>query len=133
ASSLPYVGAVGVFYIAGGGGNPIDVAAFAAFNSAFSQFTSAILSMANAINASIDVLPLYGRVRAVLEAPLEVQGDRVDPGELGGALAVRDLSFRYSEDGPLVLQDVNFEAKPGENIAIVGTSGSGKSTILRLL
>jgi NHLM bacteriocin system ABC transporter ATP-binding protein len=133
ASSLPYVGAVGVFYIAGGGANPIDVAAFAAFNSAFSQFTSAILSMANAVNASIDVLPLYGRVRAVLEAPLEVQGDRVDPGELGGALAVSDLSFRYSEDGPWVLQDVSFEARPGENIAIVGSSGSGKSTILRLL
>jgi NHLM bacteriocin system ABC transporter ATP-binding protein len=133
ATSLPYVGAIGIFYIAGGGGALIDVAAFAAFNSAFAQFTSAITAMASALNTAINVLPLYSRVRSVFDAPLEVQGDRVDPGELGGSVAVRGLSFRYSDDGPWVLQDVDIEAGPGESVAIVGASGSGKSTALRLL
>jgi ABC-type bacteriocin/lantibiotic exporter with double-glycine peptidase domain len=69
----------------------------------------------------------------VFEAPLEVDRSRDDPGELLGSVAVRDLSFRYSEDGPWVVENINFELKPGESLAIVGPSGSGKSTVLRLL
>ncbi|CAN5866988.1 NHLP bacteriocin export ABC transporter permease/ATPase subunit [soil metagenome] len=133
AGSLPFIGAIGIYFIAGGGANPIDVGSFAAFNSAFGQFTSAILWMATALNSSIDILPLYSRIRPIFEAPLEVQNDRIDPGALGGSIAVRDLSFRYTEDGPWVLQNVNFEMRPGESVAIVGASGSGKSTVLRLL
>ena len=43
------------------------------------------------------------------------------------------MSFRYKEDGPLILRDVTVRAAPGEFIALVGPSGSGKSTLLRLL
>ena len=133
ATSLPFIGALGIFGIAAGGTDPVDVASFAAFNSAFGQFTAAILSLATALNSSIDVLPLFARARPVLEAPLEVEQNRIDPGELGGGIAVRNLWFRYSENGPWVLENVDFDMRPGESLAIVGTSGSGKSTVLRLL
>ncbi|KAJ7353080.1 multidrug resistance-associated ABC transporter [Mycena albidolilacea] len=46
-----------------------------------------------------------------------------------GALAVRNLSARYSQDGPNVLHDVSFIAKSGERIGIVGRTGSGKSSL----
>ena len=133
ATSLPIIGAVGIFGISAGGPHPIDVGTFAAFNSAFGQFTAALLGLASALNSGIEVVPLFARIRPVFEAPLEVEESRVDPGTLGGHLAVRNLSFRYSPDGPWILEDVSFEARPGESVAIVGTSGSGKSTILRLL
>ena len=49
------------------------------------------------------------------------------------ALEFEQVKFRYSEDGPYVLQGVSFSLKKGDKIALVGSTGSGKSTILRLL
>lgn len=133
ATSLPIAGAICIFGISAGGPDPIDVGTFAAFNSAFGQFTAALLGFASALNTGIEAVPLLARVRPVLEAPLEVEENRADPGPLGGQIAVRGLSFRYSPEGPWILDDVSFEARPGESVAIVGASGSGKSTLLRLL
>ena len=52
---------------------------------------------------------------------------------LAGALDVTGVRFRYVEGGPLVLDDVTFSARPGYLVAIVGGSGAGKSSLLRLL
>ncbi len=133
SASLPILGTFGVLAIAGGGANQIDVAAFAAFNGAFAQFTTAIVNLATVTNAAIGVAPLFTRVRPVFDAPLEVEDRRVDPGTLGGHVTVRNLSFRYSPDGPWTLQDIDFEVRAGASIAIVGVSGSGKSALLRLM
>ncbi|CAN5779731.1 NHLP bacteriocin export ABC transporter permease/ATPase subunit [soil metagenome] len=133
STSLPIIGTLGVLAIAGGGLHPIDVADFAAFNGAFAQFTTAILSLATVMNSAIGAAPLFARARPVFDAPLEVEERRIDPGALGGHVAVRNLWFRYSADGPWTLQNINFEVRPGASIAIVGVSGSGKSALLRLL
>ena len=50
-----------------------------------------------------------------------------------GAIEARGLSFRFAPDGPLVLDDVSFTVAAGEQLGIVGATGSGKSTILMLL
>jgi ABC-type bacteriocin/lantibiotic exporter with double-glycine peptidase domain len=52
---------------------------------------------------------------------------------LRGAIDVRGLTFRFAPDGPAIIDDVSFSVAPGEKLAIVGATGSGKSTILMLL
>jgi NHLM bacteriocin system ABC transporter ATP-binding protein len=133
STSLPILGTLCIFAIAAGGERLVEVAAFAAFNSAFAQFTASILNLTNALNLASSAVPLFARVRPIFEAPLEVDARRIDPGTLGGHVAVRNLSFRYDKDGPWTLEGVDFEARPGESVAIVGVSGTGKSTLLRLL
>ena len=65
--------------------------------------------------------------------------DRVSTGEhrkrsnISPEVVFSDVSFRYAEDRPLVLKDVSFEMNPGQVIAVVGATGSGKTTIGRLL
>jgi ATP-binding cassette, subfamily B, bacterial CvaB/MchF/RaxB len=49
------------------------------------------------------------------------------------AIEVRNLRFRYSESEPWVLDDVNFRIEPGETVAVVGVSGRGKTTLLKIL
>ncbi|GLS24923.1 type I secretion system permease/ATPase [Marinibactrum halimedae] len=52
---------------------------------------------------------------------------------LNGAVSIDHVTFRYRVDGSVILQDVNLHAQPGEVIGIVGRSGSGKSTITKLI
>lgn len=111
----------------------LSVGAFMAFISAFNQFLGDSLRLSMALITSLNVVTLYERVKPILEEETESAEQSVDPGELSGEIEMNAISFRYKEDLPLVLNDVTFKVKPGEMIAFVGASGSGKSTIMRLL
>lgn len=52
----------------------------------------------------------------------------VEPG-----IEFRNVSFRYTEDGPDILKNINLKISPNENIAIVGENGAGKTTLIKLL
>jgi ABC-type bacteriocin/lantibiotic exporter with double-glycine peptidase domain len=52
---------------------------------------------------------------------------------LYGGIEVSDVSFRYDEDGPMILDNLSLKIKAGEYVGIVGKSGCGKSTLMRLM
>ena len=55
------------------------------------------------------------------------------PDALTGKISISHVSFRYNKDAPMLLDDVTLEIAPGEYVAIVGGTGCGKSTLMRLL
>ncbi|CAG0903967.1 unnamed protein product, partial [Darwinula stevensoni] len=111
----------------------ISVGAFMAFITAFNKFLNDSLRLSMAVITSLNVIPLYERVKPVLEAEPESKEESTDPGELAGEIEMNSISFRYIPDQPLILNNISFKIKQGEMIAFVGASGSGKSTIMRLL
>ncbi len=74
------------------------------------------------------------RITDVLEAEPEqsLEGLREIP-RLSGRIEVKNLSFRYDPNAPLVLQNVSFTIEPGRTLAVVGRTASGKSTLAKLL
>jgi len=74
------------------------------------------------------------RLDDVLSARPEQDRSRVvSPPQLSGRLELRRVSFRYSQQAPPVLSNITLRIEPGETVALVGRSGSGKSTFGRLL
>ncbi len=111
----------------------ISTGNFLAFNTAFAQFLAATIAMIVALTDSLNAVPLYERAKPILSALPETSEMKRAPGELSGAIDISHVSFRYTPDGPLILDDVSIKIDPGEFVAFVGPSGSGKSTLFRLL
>jgi ATP-binding cassette subfamily C protein len=115
------------------GETPLSLGSFLGFNAAFGQFLSAALQLTGTAVTLVSILPIYERIKPILEATPEVDDARTNPGELTGDIEVSHVSFRYTPDGPLILDDVSLHIKPREFVAFVGASGAGKSTLFRLL
>jgi NHLM bacteriocin system ABC transporter ATP-binding protein len=111
----------------------LDTGNFVAFYAAFGAFLAAGIDLNSTLIGSLNIIPMMERAQPILEATLESPETKPDPGELRGHIEVSHVSFRHRADGPLILRDVNIQAKPGEFIALLGPSGAGKSTVLRLL
>jgi ATP-binding cassette subfamily B multidrug efflux pump len=72
------------------------------------------------------------QIMAVEPAIADDAGARPLP-EIEGRIEFRDLTFRYTPDGPLVLRDINLVIEPGQTVAFIGRTGSGKSTLMNLV
>jgi ATP-binding cassette, subfamily B, multidrug efflux pump len=75
------------------------------------------------------------RIFEILDAKNDVEdkSDALTLTDVRGQVSFRSVSFRYFKSGDYVLKDVSFEAQPGQTIALLGATGSGKTTIINLL
>ncbi|MCK7625114.1 NHLP bacteriocin export ABC transporter permease/ATPase subunit [Streptomyces sp. RS10V-4] len=119
--------------LAGPARGSMSAGSFLTFNTSVTMLLTSVTQITGAFVTAAAALPMFEQIKPVLEEAPEVRGGSSQPGVLTGAIEARKLSFRYSEDGPLVLDDVTLQVRPGEFVAVVGPSGCGKSTLLRLL
>ncbi len=124
----------GYFAFSGSAGmQDLTTGSFLMFTTAFTNVLMGGITMITSLFSVLMVIPIAERLNPILSALPEVDASKAQPGELDGRVEASHISFRYAEDGPMILKDLSFNTKPGEFVAIVGPSGSGKSTLFRLL
>lgn len=105
-----------------------------AFLSYKSQFTSKALALIeNFIELKMLGLHLERLGDIALEKQEVQESGLQDPPQLKGAIQLENVSFRYSDEEPYILKNVNLTINPGESIALVGPSGCGKTTLMKIM
>ncbi|MHC5858903.1 peptidase domain-containing ABC transporter [Nostoc sp.] len=97
--------------------------------------TSPILRLAQLWQSFQETALSLERLSDIVDTPQEGETDRynIPLPTIKGAVKYENVSFRFGTSGPLQLSNVNLEFEPGKFIGIVGQSGSGKSTMMKLL
>jgi ABC-type bacteriocin/lantibiotic exporter with double-glycine peptidase domain len=124
-------GSLVLYYIAGA--SRITPADYMAFNVAYGAVSGAIMALGGIAMTVASIKPLLEMVQPILDTVPENSENKRILTTLSGNVEVNHLSFRYDKDGPAILDDVSFKIRPGEYVAIVGKTGCGKSTLMRLL
>ncbi len=111
----------------------VDMATAIVFLSQIERIYNPIRQLSSKFAVVQQAIAALDRIYGLLELDARIpQGERViESKQL--EIAFKEVGFRYQTDGPLVLSDIHFTVKPGQTLALVGQTGSGKSTIARLL
>ena len=110
------------------------VGAVVAVNMYWDWFMNPIIDMGNFYNQLMQALAGAERVYNLLDTPADVTDlpDAKPLPRIDGAVRFEDVTFGYLPDRP-VLHGISFDAKPGQMVALVGATGSGKSSIVSLI
>ncbi len=118
---------------ADGGPTLFTTGDFMAFNAAYGQAIAGYLLLARALPELIEAGPYLERLRPILEATPEGAGGHAVHGSLSGAVTLNRVTFRYQPGGTAVIDAIDLQIESGTFVALVGPSGGGKSTLVRLL
>lgn len=112
----------------------LSVGALVAFNMIAGQVAQPILRLSQLWQDFQQVQISVTRLADILNAPAEPRPSQpISLPKPRGAISFKNVSFRYSPNGPEILKAVNLDIEAGEVIGIVGPSGSGKSTMTKLM
>ena len=131
SSAISLAGTLMMYWIAVSSG--VSVADYYAFNTAYGMVSGAFISLAGIALTVAQIKPIMDMVEPILKAVPEISEGKQMITRLSGSIELDNVSFRYNENMPLVIDDLSLKIRPGQYVAIVGATGCGKSTLLRLM
>ena len=124
-------GMIVIYYTAAMEG--ISPSSYFAFNSAYGAVMGAFGTLTGVALSIAGIKPLVDMAEPILKTLPETSKDKMLVSSLNGSIELSNVCFRYKESMPYVVDGMNLKIKAGEYIAIVGSTGCGKSTLVRLL
>lgn len=128
---ISLVGTIVMYYVAIK--SNISVSEYYAFNAAYGIISGAFMSLAGIATNIARFKPTLEMAKPIMEAVPEVAEGKQVISRLSGNIELNNVSFRYSENMPLVIDDLSLKIRAGQYVAIVGATGCGKSTLMRIL
>ena len=125
------IGTIFLFFLAVE--NKVTPSEYIAFNSAYGAVSASFGALAGAALSIAGIGPVLDVARPILETEPEASESRSPVSHLSGNIELSEVYFRYDQNMPWVINGVNLKINAGDYIAIVGTTGCGKSTLVRLL
>ena len=125
------IGTIVLYYIAVQ--SHISPSSYTAFMAAYGRVMGAFSSLATIMISFANLRPVLELAEPILNAEPEIATNKQIVETLSGNIEMSHVSFRYNSDTPLVLNDLSLKIRKGEYVAIVGKTGCGKSTLVRLL
>ena len=130
-TAISLIGTIILYYLAVRYG--VSVSDYVGFNAAYGMVMGAFSSLSSIALSIAGIRPVLEMAEPILKAEPEVAADKEMVTKVSGSIEVSHVSFRYEENTPYVLKDLSLRIKAGEYVAIVGRTGCGKSTLIRLL
>ena len=129
--AITLTGTVVMFYAAVK--SQVSVAEYYAFNTAYGMVSGAFTSLAGVTLSIAQIKPILEMVKPILETVPEIAQDKEVVTRVSGSIELNNVTFRYNENMPPVIDNLSLKIRPGQYVAIVGSTGCGKSTLMRLM
>lgn len=131
ASIISLGGVIAVYFFAVK--SNVSVADYYAFNSVYAMLTGAFTALSGIAGTIATIKPEFKLVKPFLDAAPEISEGKTVIEKLNGGLELDNISFCYDESMPNVIDRLSLKIKAGEYVGIVGTTGCGKSTLMRIM
>ena len=129
-TAISLIGTIVLYYLAVQSGVSNQ---YFAFNAAYGRVMGAFSALSGIAVSVASIRPVLEMAEPLLKAEPEVSAEKQPIEHVTGHIQMDHVSFRYDENSPYVLNDLSLSIKAGEYVAIVGRTGCGKSTLVRLL
>ncbi|WP_369283946.1 NHLP bacteriocin export ABC transporter permease/ATPase subunit [Oscillibacter sp. GMB15532] len=131
STGISLVGAIVLYDTAVRSG--VSVADYFAFNAAYGMVSGAFLSLSGIALTAANIKPVAEMVKPILETVPEIADGKKVLTRISGGIELNNVSFRYAEGMPMIVDNLSLKIRPGQYVALVGKTGCGKSTLMRLL
>jgi NHLM bacteriocin system ABC transporter ATP-binding protein len=131
SSAITMIGTIVLYFTAVQSG--VSVADYYSFNISFGMLSGSFVSLSSVVLIAAGIYPIFGLVKPILQEKPEISEGKQVIQRLAGGIELNNVTFRYSENMPVILDGLSFKIRPGQYVAIVGKTGCGKSTLMRIL
>ena len=116
-------------------GIQVSIGTLIAFMAYMSNFWNPIINIGNFYNQLVTATAYLERIFETLDEDPTIldSKDAIELPTIEGTVTFEDVSFKYEENGPNILNDLNFNVESGKSIALVGPTGAGKTTVINLI